>query len=95
MAQTTIDATDEIKRAKPCPNLLVHIATIAKMNVTAKKMNPNPKIQKVRNPRQRHIQPALTADDFAGVGVATWSVVGSGWDDGFIGRISASSAYHE
>jgi hypothetical protein len=46
------------------------MATIARMKVAAKKMNPNPKIQKVRNPRIRQIQPALTADDFAVTDVA-------------------------
>jgi hypothetical protein len=53
------------------------MATIARMKVAAKKMNPNPKIQKVRNPRTRHIQPAFTADDFPGLDVATWGAAGS------------------
>jgi hypothetical protein len=68
MTQRMPDPTDEIKSAMPCPTRWVDIATIAKMKVARKKMNPNPKIQKVRNPRTRHIQPALTADDLPGSG---------------------------
>jgi hypothetical protein len=42
------------------------------MKVVPKKINPKPKIQNVRNPRTRHIQSALRADDFALTGLATW-----------------------
>ena len=71
MTQVMLDPTDETKSAMPCPTRCVDIATIAKMNVARKKMNPNPKIQNVRNPRIRHIQPALTADDLPGTGLGT------------------------
>ena len=91
MTQTRPDPTEETKRAMPCPSRLVHMATIARMKVAMKKTNPKPKIQNVRNPRTRQIQPALTADDFVGTGFATWSVPESGWNDGFIARIRASS----
>ena len=87
-----LDPTDETRRTMPCPTRLVHMATIARMKVAAKKMNPNPKIQKVRNPRTRHIQPALTADDFAGTVFATWDVSGLGGNDCFIGRLIESFA---
>jgi len=51
--QTMPDPTDETKRAIPCPNRLVHIATIARTNVARKKMNPNPKIQNVRKSKNK------------------------------------------
>src|SRR6266550_4743077 len=60
MTQRMLDPTDETNSAMPCPNRLVDMATIARMKVATKKMNPKPKIQNVRNPRIRHIQPALT-----------------------------------
>jgi len=78
MMQMMPDPTDEIKSAMPCPMRWVDIATIAKMKVARKKMNPNPKIQKVRNPRKRHIQPALTADDLPATGGGGSSVPESG-----------------
>ena len=47
ITQTMMDPTDETSRTMPCPTRLVHMATIARMKVAAKKMNPNPKIQKL------------------------------------------------
>ena len=78
IAQITPEPTDETKRAMPCPTRLLDMATIAKMKVAIKKMNPNPKIQKVRKPKIRHIQPALTADDFAAARLGPSSLPGSG-----------------
>ena len=74
MTQRMLDPTDETNSAIPCPNRLVDMATIARMKVATKKTNPRPKNQNVRKPRIRHIQPALTADDFAVTAVATWGV---------------------
>ena len=91
MTQRMLDPTDETNSAIPCPNRLVDMATIARMKVATKKTNPRPKIQNVRNPRIRQIQPALTADDFVGGGLATCSVLGSGWDAGIIARKDVSS----
>jgi hypothetical protein len=65
IAQMTIDATEATRRPTPCPTRFVHIATIARTIVAEKNMNPKPNIQKVRHPRIKQIQPALTADDFA------------------------------
>jgi hypothetical protein len=45
MTQTRLDPTDETKRAIPCPNRLVDMATIARTKVATKKMNPKPKSQ--------------------------------------------------
>ena len=78
IAQITLEPTDEIKSAMPCPTRLLDMATIAKMKVAIKKMNPNPKIQNVRKPRIRHIHPALTADDFAAARLGTSFLPGSG-----------------
>src|SRR6266487_2376005 len=86
MPQRMLDPTDETNSAMPCPNRLVDMATIARMKVATKKTNPRPKIQNVRNPRIRQIQPALTADDFAGGGFATCNVPGSGLEVGIIAR---------
>jgi len=74
IAQITLAPIDEIKSAMPCPTRWVDIATMAKINVARKKMNPNPKIQNVRNPRARHIQPALTADDLPAAGLGASGV---------------------
>ena len=92
ITQTMMDPTDETSRTMPCPTRLVDMATIARTKVTTNKMNPKPKIQKVKNPRTRHIQPALTADDFVETGFATCAAPGSGWNAWFIGRMSESSA---
>jgi len=72
------DATDDTKSAMPCATRWVDMATIARTNVAMKKMNPNPKIQNVRNPRARHIQPALTADDLPAAGLEASAVAESG-----------------
>jgi hypothetical protein len=93
LKQIRADPTDETKRRRPCPSRLVDIATIARMKVATKKMNPKPKIQNVRNPRIRHIQPALTAEDFVEIGCASWAApgLGSDWGNGLTARISASA----
>src|SRR6266699_5759830 len=74
MTQRMLHPTDETNSAMPCPNRLVDMATIARVKVATKKANPRPKIQKVRNPRMRQIQPALTGDNFAVTELATWGV---------------------
>src|ERR1043166_4462043 len=86
MKQTMPDPTDETRRTMPCPTRLVDMATIARANVAMKKTKPRPKIQKVRNPRIRHIQPALTADDFARPALAAEPVSGSDGNDGSIAK---------
>ncbi len=78
ITQIMPDATDDTKSAMPCATRWGDMATIARTNVAMKKMNPNPKIQNVRNPRARHIQPALTADDLPVAGLEALAVAESG-----------------
>ena len=41
-----LDPTDETQSAMPCPTRWVDMATITKMKVAAKKINPNPKFKR-------------------------------------------------